>query len=527
MRLSSLSALVFIFASTLMMGGCGASKVPAHAATRPAEIPIDHRPDAYVPPPASCPDRVDVAALFQKNRNDFGDETNLAGPFIVRGTVRVANDTGTFEQVSDPKRMRHSIHVEGFERASGIDENGPWQLGNSGAVSRLRSDEARATDDWILRRHYLSAFDPKRDTAVCTSDGKKGQIIIHEKIAELGSPRLLFDLDTSALVGAEFVGVDGTMSTRSYEWGDPGCFRPGFPSVATAQDGNGATIEERIENLGPPAADAFAMPASILEMTWPKTGTVTVPMKLVDGEIFFDVLVGGKKARARLDSSAGLSIVDPNGKASEAFTSELEVGDDAEKTDRPHLGIGKLSEIRIGALVMKKVSAARVPIPASDAPDANRPDVVIGWSVFEGNVVRIDYARNQLVFSRDSSSSSHAPDATAVDLHVWNDKLIAPVKFADRPAPALFQIATGKPFGLAVSSTWAKRNQFVSTSLAYAIGPIASSSDPIALFDGPDLGLVAGLIGDRALAKCAAVTFDVPNRKLWLEAPCSRTAPSH
>ena len=119
MRLSSLSALVFIFASTLM-GGCGASKAPVHVAAKRAEIPIDHRPDAY-DPVVPCPDPVDVAVLFAKNAEEFGAEDLVSNnSMTLTGKVSVSHKEGTFEQTYDAKRSRHAIHLKGFERASGM-----------------------------------------------------------------------------------------------------------------------------------------------------------------------------------------------------------------------------------------------------------------------------------------------------------------------------------------------------------------------------------------------------------------------
>jgi hypothetical protein len=395
----------------------------------------------------------------------------------------------------------------------------------------LRPDETRATEAWIFTRKYLSAFDPKRDRAVCHLEGGRREIIVHEKIEELGSPRLVFDHESAELIGAEYRDVDGQDATRTFAWKNTANAGVRWPAQTSSQDGDGSTIDESYDTVGAAKDDAFALPTSMLTLTWPKSGSVRVPMQLYEHQIFFDVVIAGQKARALLDSGLGISIVEANGKAANAFTTELEFGGQS-ATQKLAFGVGEIGEAHVGALTLKNIPAARVPVPMLEKFGSNKPDVVLGWSLFEGHVVRIDYARKELVFSRDSSSE-HPADASSIDLHVWNGKLIAPVKIADRTDAIPFQIATGKSFALSVSSTWAKKNHFDTPSLAsaYAIGPIASANDPIELYELPstatEVGLVAGMIGGGALARCSAVTFDVPNRKLWLEGSCGRDTHAH
>ncbi len=488
-------------------------------------------------------DKVDVADLFARHAKNFGSEADVqrALPITMSGTVTVSGKVGKYDSSIDAKRTRTAIHLKGFERAAGTDENGAWQLGNSGAVSRLRADETRATDEWILRRHYLSAFDATRDASRCQLDGLKRQIIIHEKIHDLGEPRLVFDFDTAELVGAEFLGNDGTMSTRTTTWSPRVGAAPSWPSHSAEQSGEGSTIEFTPEQVGAAVGDAFALPASLLEITWPKSAVVHVPMKLYAGEILIDVTVGGKKARALLDSGAGISIVEAGGNAADSFRSELEF-DGQSATQKIRFGIGEMSETHVGALVVKNIPAARVAIPMLDQFGPNRPDVVIGWSLFEGQAVRIDYAKNELVFARDVSAL-HAASASSIDFKDLDDKVIATAKLGMKDAP--FQLDTGNASGVSLYAKWAKKNGVPADSAtlatlkgqfsagtdvtsnsfyrsAIALGPAAATDDVVEISEGPGNGMVAGLIGNMVFAKCAAVVFDVPNRKLWFEGGCDR-----
>src|SRR5450432_1373661 len=135
MRFSPLSALVFIFSSTLI-SACG-SNAPPRAVAKPVETP-KKQPDP--PKVAVCNDVVDVSDLFTRHAAAYGNEAAVeqAMPLTFTGAVTVSGKSGTFEKSIDAKHLRDAIHLKGFERAGGVDDNGAWQLGNSGAVSRLR-----------------------------------------------------------------------------------------------------------------------------------------------------------------------------------------------------------------------------------------------------------------------------------------------------------------------------------------------------------------------------------------------------
>ncbi|MEO7110747.1 MAG: aspartyl protease family protein [Polyangiaceae bacterium] len=541
MRLASLtkSLPAFFALISLAASGCGGAPSP-RAATKTPEVP-QKQPD---PPKAvGCTDHVDVADLFARHAKKYGSEADVlqALPVTMSGTVTVSGKVGKYDMSIDAKRSRTSIHLKGFERAMGVDESGAWQLGNSGAVARLRPNEVRATDEWMMGRHYLSAFDQKRDGSRCQLDGAKRQIIVHERLPELGEPRLVFDQDSAELVGAEFRGADGTMSTRTMTWSARAGNAPSWPSHAAQQSGEGSTIEFSSEQIVASSADAFALPASLLEITWPKSGRVRVPMKLYGGEILIDVTIAGRKARALLDSGAGISIVEAGGNAADAFQSELEF-DGQSATQKIRFGIGTLAETKVGGLTVKNIPAARVPIPMLDQFGPNRPDVVLGWSLFEGQAVRIDYAKNELVFARDASAL-HAGAAPSIDFQDLDDKVIAIAKLGVKDA--LFQLDTGNAAGVSLYSSWAKKNgvpaegtptatvkgQFsagtdvTSNSFyrsAIALGPVSAPNDFVEVSEGPGNGAIAGLIGNMVFAKCGAVVFDVPNRKLWFDGACNR-----
>jgi hypothetical protein len=542
MRLASLteSLPAFFVLVSLAASGCGSAPPPPVVA-KAAEPP---KKQLDLPKPVVCTDHVDIADLFTRHAKKYGSEADVlqALPLTMSGTVTVSGKVGKYDMSIDAKRSRTAIHLKGFERATGFDESGAWQLGNSGAVSRLRANEVRATDEWIMRRQYLSAFDKTRDGSRCQLDGAKRQIIVHEKIPELGEPRLVFDQDSAELIGAEFRGTDGTMSTRTMTWNARAGSAPSWPTHAAQQSGEGSTIEFSSEQIAASSADAFALPASLLEIAWPKSGSVHVPMKLYGGEILIDVTIGGKKARALLDSGAGISIVEAGGNAADAFESELEF-DGQSATQKIRFGIGKIAEAKVGGLVIKNIPAARVPIPMLDQFGPNRPDVVLGWSLFEGQAVRIDYAKNELVFAHDASAL-HAAAAPSLDFQDLDDKVTAIAKLGIKDA--LFQLDTGNASGVAVYGSWAKKNrvppegapmatlkgQFsagtdvTSNSFyrsAIALGPVSAQSDFVEVSEGPGNGAIAGLIGNMVFAKCSAVVFDVPNRKLWFDGACGRS----
>ncbi|MEO8875919.1 MAG: aspartyl protease family protein, partial [Polyangiaceae bacterium] len=498
----------------------------------------------------------------------FGSEDDVAKslPITMSGTVTVSGKTGKYEESIDTKRLKSALHLKGLERANGIDENGAWQLGNSGGISRVRPGEMRATDEWILRRHYLSAFQADRDVAIChVSDGKK-RFIVEEKIAELGSPRLVFDPETAELVGSQFVSIEGQLSTRTVTWSPRSGSAPSWPAHSSGMTEGQSTIEMTTDQVAPAAADAFAVSAPFLDIAWPRSATVKVPMKLYGGELLIDVTIGGKKAHALLDSGAGISVVEAAGKSSASFTPELEF-DGQSASQKIKFGIGTLADVQVGGLTIKNIPAARVPIPMFDQFGPNRPDLVLGWSLFEGHAVRVDYAKNEIVFARDAAAL-HAANATSVDVRDLGDKLLASIDIStEGQAPDVahpeahdsgaglltpqLQVDTGNASTISLSSAWAKANKYPPSSAKVAtmrgqfsagtnvtsnqyfrtgfkIGPIKGENELIEVSDSPDTGIVGGLLGNLVLAKCQAVVFDVPNRKVWFDGPCDRKpAESH
>ena len=507
-----------------------------------------------------CTGSVDIADLFARHAKAFGGEAEVAKslPLTMRGTVSVSGKEGTYEESLDSARSKSAIHLKGLERASGIDENGAWKLGNSGGISRIRANETRATDEWILRRHYLSAFKTDRDVAVCQVNEGKKRIIVEIRNEELGRPRLVFDADTAELVGSEFESVDGHMSTRTVTWGPKNGAGASWPTHSTGVTEGESNIEMTIEKIEPAAPDAFAVPAPFLAFTWPKSDVVKVPMKLYGGEIVLDLTVGGKKTRALLDSGAGISVVEAGGRGADSFTPEVEF-EGQSATQKIRFGIGKLADVQLGSLTIKNIPGARVPIPMFDQFGPNRPDVVLGWSLFEGNAVRVDYAKNELVFSHDAAAL-HGPNATSIDIRTIGDKVIAKAELGTKDVPEAgdsgahggpaaidsFQIDTGNAFSISLSAAWAKKHKFpgpykqiatmrgqfsagtdvTATTYyrsSYVLGPIMATRDFIEITDGPGTGIIAGLLGNLVLAKCQAIVFDVPQRKIWFDGPCDRT----
>ncbi len=250
------------------------------------------------------------------------------------------------------------------------------------------------------------------------------------------------------------------------------------------------------------------------------------------------------------DSGAGISIVEAHGNAAAQFQSVLDF-EGQSATQELTFGLGTFADVSVGALGIKNLPGARVPIPAFDQFGANRPDVVLGWSLFEGVGVRVDYAKSTVTFA-PNADALHAPAASPIIVRDLEDKLIVDASVGEnaRLVSAPFQIDTGNAEGFSLYERWATAHGFpgerpsvsvmgqfsagtdVTTSVFFRatteLGQIHSDGDLIEVSESPDTGIIAGLVGNDTLSKCDAVTFDLANRKLWLEGTCERpTTTSH
>ena len=540
-RLTAIGSAALVFA-------CGAPALPPqpeNTITEASKKPAD-------PPPAkvtTCASPVNVADLFARHAAAYGSERDVAAtfPITLSGSAKASGKTGAYQASLDAKHHRSSLHLPGIEQSDGIDDTGAWQIGSSGSFFRLRDDETRATDVWVLRRGYASAFDPARDAAHCGNDDGK-TVVVEEKIDALGNPKLIFDADTAALLSVEHATVDGGIVAVDYSWSARTGSVPSWPSQWVSRSASSSIITTTIARTSVATADDFSPPSAPLTFDWGNAKTVRVPMKFYAHEIMIDITISGKKAQALLDSGAGISVVEASSDVATTFTPELEL-DGQGLTQTITFGLGKEADVRIGALRLKNLPTARVPIPGFDQFGPHRPAFVLGWSLFETSAVRIDYAKNEVVFAK-ASDALRGVNATAIPIRDLDGKVVTDAGLGVGSAAVhdAFELDTGNSAGFSLYAGWGKSHGFPGSRPSVAIsgqfgagiavstwsdfrettdlGPIHAPSDLVDVSESaPEDGSIAGLIGNVTFAKCDAITFDVPNRKVWLEGACARAVP--
>ncbi|HEX7665384.1 MAG TPA: hypothetical protein VF407_12755, partial [Polyangiaceae bacterium] len=338
MRSAHLRAIALLSFGSLF--ACGGSSPPPPA-------PVTAKPASSTATPATtCTgDAIDPSALFTAHASAFGTAADAAAafPLTFSGDVTINGKKGKFTRSIDKTRSKSTTDLPGLARADGVDAEGPWQIGGSGALLRLRPDEARSFDEWVLRREYIGAFKTGRDHARCEPSREGDRVVVTEEIPELGKPVLVFDRKTSALLATEHETVVGTRATTKYVWNDPTGHGVVWPAQTTDY-GGGPIVRVDLAKPSPAAADAFAVPGSRFTFTFPKSGAVTVPMKFYGSELLLKIKVGGKDATALLDSGAGISLAESGGKVAASFTPLLDF-EGQSATQKLTFGLGEIPNV--------------------------------------------------------------------------------------------------------------------------------------------------------------------------------------
>ncbi len=527
----------------------------------PAETPVRASATSTAEGPATptCPSSIDVASVLRAHAEAYGSPRAVANatPFTLRMDVTVEKKTGSYELVlGRDETFRSEQSVSGIYGAAGKDRAGFWSLGIAGVLTALEADEAQAPafDAWLARRAYVDGFDGARDAASCVVRGRP-RIVLRYIAPHLGNPELVFDYLTFALVSASAESADGGRGNTTFEsWTLPNARGIRFPrDVITESPIAARTVRRMVQESAGLAckgvdeayasADCLARPTPKLVFEWP-AGPVHVPMRNYLGEVSLEATIEGRKTWALLDSGAGLSAVDASTPAGRAFKTSLEVtGSGSSQVVR--LGLGELDALRLGDLTLRHLPIASVPIPALEDFGARRPEIIVGYSLFAGAAVRVDYARSELVVAR-SAEGLVKPGATAVPLRVWEGKLVTLAEVEGVTAPMVLD--TGSSGGLDFRKYWADAHGIpgarkiielrarsgageaatVGTLFRLGqarLGPIRHDDRLAQIDDPPGKNRLAGLLGNEILGHCPAVVFDAARRTLWLEGPCNRTTP--
>ncbi|NJD90626.1 MAG: PDZ domain-containing protein [Geobacter sp.] len=204
--------------------------------------------------------------------------------------------------------------------------------------------------------------------------------------------------------------------------------------------------------------------------------------------------------------------------------------------------------VDLGGLIVRHLPVAAVPMPALAGFGERRPETLIGYPIFLGTAVRIDYAREEFLLAKDARSL-YSKDAIPIPLKFLGGSLVAEAKIDG--IHGLFVMDTGDSETLDLFKDWAESHGFPGTRPAYTFrqqsevgdrqadekrmrpatfefGPIRLTKPLVAIDSVPSPSdRIAGQMGNGVFAHCAAIVFDVENRTLWLEPPCNRELPEN
>jgi len=507
----------------------------------------------------ACVAAPDIQDLLARHGRAFGTKEAVmrALPRSFAGEVVTQGKRGFVEFALDrERRFSQAAVVDGMLSASGVDTKGPWSLPYAGVPVRLREDEAveLAFGVWLEGRDYLASFDPRRDAAACGVGAGGPQVSVRYNLPQIGNPELAFALADAALLSVTHLDIYGHKTVLSFrEWSDADPTGVRWPLVTTWKEASGRDVLVTLTRSAPgiecpsrPSEDCLAPPHSRIGFSWPKENPVRVPATFFLNEIFLHAQAGGRAFWGLVDSGATLHVVDTGSPLASLFRPAA-AAQSSTPDQRSQFALGEIREaVELGDLVVQHFPAAAVSVPSFDEFGKRRPEMLIGHPLFLGTAVRIDYARQEFLLSKDARSL-HSKSAIAIPLKILGQTVVAEAKIDG--LASWFVLDTGDSETLDLFQDWAAVHGFpgprptftfrqqseVGNSQAdekrmrpatFEFGPIRLT-EPLAAIDSVSSpsDRVAGQVGNGVLAHCAAVVFDMDNRTLWLEPPCDRDVP--
>jgi hypothetical protein len=453
-------------------------------------------------------------------------------------------------------RFSRTTVVGGMLSASGVDAKGPWSLPHAGVPVGLREDEAveLAFGAWLEGRHYLASFDPRRDAATCTVGAAGPQVSVRYDLPEVGNPELAFGLADAALLSVTHLDINGHETVLSFrEWSDADPTGVRWPLATHWKEASGSeslvTLTRSVPGVecpSRPSEDCLAPPRSRLAFSWPKETPVRVPAAFFLNEVFLHAKVGGRAFWGLVDSGATLNVVDTGSPLASVFHPAAAM-ESSTPDQRGSFRLGEIREaVELGDLVVRHFPVAAAPVPSLDEFGERRPEILIGYPIFLGTAVRINYARQEFLLSKDARSL-HSKSAIAIPLKVLGQTVVAEARIDG--LACWFVLDSGDSETLDLFQDWAAVHGFPGPRPTYTfrqqsevgdsradekrmrpatfeLGPIRLT-EPLVAIDSvrSPSDRIAGQVGNGVFAHCAAVVFDIENRTLWLEPPCDRDLP--
>lgn len=383
-----------------------------------------------------------------------------------RGRVETGGLSGSADSWDDvlTGRFLDTFELGPVSGADGFDGKGRWSRDPAGEITVSDSGDAREGTANDAYRRSLSYWFPDRRPASLAYEGERqeeGRVFHVLRIhPEGGRP---FDLWIDA---ATFL-VDRTVEKNSRE------VRTNFFSDYREINGlkfpfrlrstNGevkydmlATLESIEVN---PAIDAarFSPPENRLddfEIAGGKS-SMTLPFELINNHIYMDLQLDGHGSlRVALDTG-GVNVVTPAaaqrlGLKTEGSMQARGVGEGSED-----FALARVKEVRFGDARIRNQVFYVLPLQAMDKVEGFEFAGIVGFEVFKRFVVRIDYAKSLLTFTRPEAFE---PPAGATVVSFTFDERTPQVEGKIDGIPGKFTMDTGSRVSLTVNRPFAEKN---------------------------------------------------------------------
>ena len=339
----------------------------------------------------------------------------------LEGSVRAGGLSGPCEQWIDLATARFSMRLSlgPATLSAGHDGVQAWQRSANGEVVVQDSEAGRcaaATDAWINARGW---WFPARHAATVESLGRRevdGLAFDVLRCVPAGGQWVELWFDAATCLLARLVQeVLGKPSVRRFEdHREVGGLRLPF-RVAT---GHGDPRFDRVTEFAsialdeaPPAA-VFDVPGQVFgDVAFTSGGTsARLPMAIHNNHVFVDVEVDGHPLRFMLDTG-GVNLVATAAarRIGLASLGAIEARGPGDKSVAS--GFARAERIVIGGAVVLERQLLRVlDMPGFDDVEGVQVDGVLGVELFKRLVVRIDYARRELLLA-DSATFAAPPAA--------------------------------------------------------------------------------------------------------------------
>lgn len=392
-----------------------------------------------------------------------------SGVLVAEGAVSAPDYQGSFRQTLDLGTGRSSLWEDlgGYDFLSVYDGNTLWRRDFNGGVRRMAAPDARAgaiTDAYLARHGYWKTGD--RAAFACVGERQEGErrFSVVQVTPEGGRPvELWVDAGTHLLDRSIQTTPTARETLRYADYRDVGGSRLPF-RLELSRDGEpGAEVRSvtRYTALAAAPEGVFSRPPDPRDFGIEGgAGTVTVPLRLDHGVIFFDVMLQGKGPFA--------FILDPGAEGAVS-------GDALQKLGLPRDASTAHLDVAIGAAHLDKLALQVFPGDGSGLypkHDPAGPPIAgaLGPEILERFALRLDYAAGKLTLI-PLDSFKYAGKGVALPLVFQDDIPLIPAA-ADGTA-GLFEYDVRAPGKLMLFGPFLESHGFLAR---YHVQPAAGSS---------------------------------------------------